>query len=71
VDRFSSYLRDHDLGDVRSDVENLARRQPAVAIGAALVLGMLGARFLKSSQRNQDEDWSRREEWSGGTYGGA
>jgi hypothetical protein len=68
---FSSYLRDHDLGDVRSDVENLARRQPAVAIGAALVLGMLGARFLKSSQRNQDEDWSRREEWSGGTYGGA
>ena len=72
VDRFSSYLRNHDLGDVRDDVENLARRQPAVAIGAALALGMLGARFLKSSQRNDhDEDRWRREEWSGGTYGGA
>jgi hypothetical protein len=71
VDRFSSYLRNHDLGDVRDDVENLARRQPAVAIGAALALGMLGARFLKSSQRNHDDDGSRREEWSGGTYGGA
>ncbi|HEX6617793.1 MAG TPA: hypothetical protein VF046_15920 [Gemmatimonadales bacterium] len=71
VDRFSSYLRNHDLGDVRNDVENLARRQPAVAIGAALALGILGARFLKSSQRNHDDDWSRREEWSGGTYGGA
>lgn len=59
VDRFSSYLRNHDLGALRDDVENLARRQPAVAIGAALALGMLGARFLKSSQGG------------GGTYGGA
>jgi methyl-accepting chemotaxis protein len=66
VERLSSYLREHDLKDVRDDAENLARRQPAVAIGAALALGMLGARFLKSSQRSHRED-----QWTGGSYGGA
>jgi hypothetical protein len=75
VERLSSYLRDHDLKDVRNDVENLARRQPAVAIGAALALGMLGARFLKSSQRSEREEWERggwkSDQWSGGSYGGA
>jgi hypothetical protein len=75
VERLSSYLRDHDLKDVRNDVESLARRQPAVAIGAALALGMLGARFLKSSQRNDRGGQERagwdRDQWSGGSYGGA
>lgn len=75
VERLSSYLRDHDLKDVRDDVESLARRQPAVAIGAALALGMLGARFLKSSQRGDRDERERAgwqsDEWSGGSYGGA
>jgi len=49
VERLSSYLRDRDLGAFRDDVVNFARRQPAVAVGVALGLGMLGARFFKSS----------------------
>jgi ElaB/YqjD/DUF883 family membrane-anchored ribosome-binding protein len=59
VERLSSYLRDRDLRAFRDDVENFARRQPAVAVGVALAVGMLGARFLKSSQP------------AGGGYGGA
>jgi ElaB/YqjD/DUF883 family membrane-anchored ribosome-binding protein len=51
VERLSSYLRERDLRAFRDDVENFARRQPAVAIGVALGLGMLGARFFKSSRR--------------------
>jgi len=51
VDRLSAYLRDRDLTDVREDLEQFARRQPAVAVGVALALGMLGARFIKSSRR--------------------
>jgi ElaB/YqjD/DUF883 family membrane-anchored ribosome-binding protein len=51
VERLSSYLRDRDLRAFRDDVENFARRQPAVAVGVALGLGMLGARFFKSSRR--------------------
>lgn len=59
VERLSSYLRDHDLRGFRTDLENLARQRPAVVIGAALGLGILAARFFKSSAP------------SGGTHGGA
>jgi hypothetical protein len=52
VERLSSYLRSRDLGGVREDLEAFARRQPAVAIGVALAVGVLGARFIKSSQRS-------------------
>jgi hypothetical protein len=52
VERLSSYLRERDFRSVRDDLENLARRRPAIALGAALALGLLGARFLKSSERS-------------------
>jgi ElaB/YqjD/DUF883 family membrane-anchored ribosome-binding protein len=51
VERVSSYLRTRDLSGVREDLERFARQQPTVAIGVALAVGMLGARFLKSSPR--------------------
>jgi len=59
VERLSSYLRERDLRAVRDDVENFARRQPAVAIGVALGLGMLGARFFKSSRRSSGFEGNR------------
>ena len=60
VERLSDYLRDRDLRAFRDDVETFARRQPAVAVGVALALGMLGARFLKSSQRGEFRGGSQR-----------
>jgi hypothetical protein len=51
VGQLSSYLRTRDFRGVREDVERFARRQPSVAIGVALALGVLGARFIKSSKR--------------------
>lgn len=60
VERLSSYLRDRDLSEFRRDLETFARRQPAVAVGVALALGMLGARFIKSSQR-QGESSARSD----------
>ncbi len=59
VERLSSYLRDRDLRAFRDDVENFARRQPAVAVGVALGLGMLGARFFKSSRRTGEFEGRR------------
>jgi hypothetical protein len=38
---------------MRNDLENLARRQPAIVIGGAVVLGLIGARFLRSSERRR------------------
>jgi hypothetical protein len=51
VERLSSYLRTRDLTGVREDLERFARQQPSVAIGVALAIGLLGARFIKSSPR--------------------
>ncbi len=59
VDRLSDYLRDRDLNAIRNDVESFARRQPTVAIGLALALGLVGARFIKSSQRSRGSHGGR------------
>jgi len=45
----SGYLQDRDLRSLLIEVEHFARRQPTLFIGGGLLLGMLGARFLKSS----------------------
>jgi hypothetical protein len=59
IEDWSRRLRDKDVDDLLTDVHRLARRQPAVFIGSAFVLGLVGARFLKSSrQQNQQDDSS-------------
>jgi hypothetical protein len=46
---FSDQLRQKDVRELLSDVERFAQRQPTVFLGGAFALGLLGARFLKSS----------------------
>jgi len=53
VDQVANYLRNKDARAMKQDLENLARRQPALMIGGAVVLGLIGARFLKSSERRK------------------
>ncbi len=65
VDQVANYLRNKDAGAMRADLENLARRQPAIVLGGALVLGLIGARFLKSSQRDKRVRESQGRERSG------
>lgn len=49
IDNVAQYLRTKDIDEMFGQVEDLARRQPAVFIGAAFALGFMAARFLKSS----------------------
>jgi len=49
VDRFSSYVRSTSVRDMVGNVERFARQQPTLFVGGAFMLGLLGARFLKSS----------------------
>lgn len=58
ADQVADYLRTKDAAAMKNDLENLARRQPALMLGGALVLGLIGARFLKSSERGRDRRWS-------------
>jgi hypothetical protein len=70
IEQVANYLRTKDAVAMRNDLENLARRQPALMLGGALVLGLLGARFLKSSQRSSQfrggSQYGREERGNGG-----
>jgi hypothetical protein len=73
VDQVANYLRDKDARAMRTDLENLARRQPALVLGGALILGLMGARFLKSSQRErsfrgESERYGRAQRFGDGGY---
>lgn len=50
IDRLSGYLRSHTAGELMDEAERYARREPALFLGGAMLLGLLGARFLKSSR---------------------
>ena len=49
LDRVARYLRDQDPKRLLNDVQNFGRRQPALMIGGAFLLGFAGARIIKSS----------------------
>jgi len=58
VERFSGYIRERDVDQIVSEIENLARRQPPLFLGSTFAMGFLLARFLKSSGV-QEARWSR------------
>ena len=71
IDRLSQQLREKDVGELFEDAQRLARRQPALFIGSAFALGLMGARFLKSSSRRHGQhgdDGSRRQEFASDTF---
>jgi hypothetical protein len=51
VQRAASYLQNTDVSEIVDSTEQFARRRPALFLGGAFALGLLGARFLKSSRR--------------------
>jgi hypothetical protein len=53
LERFSGYLNEHDVSELVGEVEDFARRNATYFVGGAFLLGLLGARFLKSSSPNQ------------------
>jgi hypothetical protein len=53
IERLSTQLRNRDVNDLVNDVQRFARRQPALFVGSAFAIGVIGARFMKSSSDNQ------------------
>jgi len=49
IERFTNYLEQNDTKAMVRELENFGRRQPALLLGGAFLLGLAGARFLKSS----------------------
>ena len=56
ADQAANYLRQADVRAARQDLERLARRRPTMVLGGALALGIVAARFLKSSKRVRQGD---------------
>jgi hypothetical protein len=69
IDRFSGYLRGKDVDQLVEEGERFARRQPALFLGGSFVLGLLAARFLKSSSASSDRG-SYRGGYGSPGYGG-
>jgi hypothetical protein len=53
IDKWSNELRNRDVNELVNDVQRFARQQPALFVGSAFALGVIGARFLKSSSDSQ------------------
>ncbi len=51
LDRYSMYLQNNSVDTIVDDIQRFGRERPWVTIGAAFLLGVAAARFLKSSQR--------------------
>ena len=69
VERFAEQLKEKDANELVRDAQQFARRNPAVFVAAAFGVGVVAARFLKSSSRSASSssgDW--RERTGGGTY---
>jgi hypothetical protein len=64
VERLGGYLRDADATRMLQDVESVARRAPVPLAAGGLILGFLGARFLRaSSQGRSGVDQTYRGEY--------
>lgn len=57
IDRFSQMIRSKNFRNIFEEVEGWARREPGLFLGGAFALGLLGARFLKSSGRQSSSDY--------------
>lgn len=75
IDRLSQGLKNKDITELARDAQRLARRRPAVFVGSAFAIGLLGARFFKSSPPEEERGYGRepgREAYGGsGTLRGA
>ena len=72
VERFAVRMKEKDANELVRDAQQFARRNPAVFVAAAFGVGIVAARFLKSSGRSSASsggDW--RERTGGRTYASA
>ncbi|HEX5876487.1 MAG TPA: hypothetical protein VFY60_17705 [Pyrinomonadaceae bacterium] len=49
LEEFAGYIREQDARKLLDDVQNFGRRRPALMLGGAFLLGLAGARLIRSS----------------------
>ena len=53
LDRFSARLRERDVNEIVADVGRAAKKQPALFVGTAMALGIIGARLVQMRNERQ------------------
>lgn len=74
VERFANRLKEKDVNELVREAQQFARRNPAVFVGTAFGIGVVAARFLKSSNRGTSGEyggWRERTSGNSGAYGSA
>jgi valyl-tRNA synthetase len=49
LEQFAGYIREQDARRLLDDVQNFGRRRPGLMLGGAFLLGLAGARLIRSS----------------------
>lgn len=60
LERLTKYIREQDPQQLLNDVQNFGRRQPALLLGGAFLLGFAGARLIKSSMEANSQNSMNR-----------
>lgn len=69
IEHFANYLRSKDVNELMNDAERFARRQPELFLGGAFALGLLAARFLKSSSQQTAQRGAYQQAYERERYG--
>jgi hypothetical protein len=56
IEKLASWLRTTTPEEIAQDIEDFAKKQPAVFVAGALALGLIGVRFLRSTSQNADPE---------------
>jgi hypothetical protein len=67
VNKVSSILDEQDLPQLLQTVKQAGQRQPGLFLAAALALGFVGARFMKSGSESTSAESRSSSSWSGST----
>lgn len=71
ADGLSRYLEEHDVDEMTREARRFAREHTGMVMGGAFALGLLGARFLKSSEESSrraygpEGEITRYDTWGG------
>ena len=66
VEQFARSLQDKSVGELVDGAKHYARQEPALFLGGAMLLGLFGSRFLKSSSPDAYRSSGRGDRYYGG-----
>jgi hypothetical protein len=72
IQHAANYLEHHNVRQIIGHAQGFARREPALFLGGAFALGLLAARFIKSSppQNQPSSGQHQRNTWQPSARGG-